>query len=57
MILGLVVIDMACSILEIGMPWKRSRLDPTVDVILDACIYLTKGEVHTLMVTHEGAPK
>jgi hypothetical protein len=41
---------MVYGILEFGMRWDRSEMDPTVDVILDLRIHLTEGEVHLLLV-------
>jgi hypothetical protein len=35
--------------------WRKGvKLDVIVDVVTDPCIYLTKGEMHALVVTNEG---
>jgi hypothetical protein len=44
---------MVDSISEVGMWRKGAMLDATVDIVLDPCIYLTKGEIHALVVANE----
>jgi hypothetical protein len=35
--------------------WQKGlNLDATVDVILDPCIYITKGGINALVVANEG---
>jgi hypothetical protein len=48
---------MVDGIVEVGIRWERSELDPVVDVILDSCIGLTKCEVNPLLVAHKSTSK